>query len=147
MGSDPLPHGGRQPLAARLPALWQMWEWRLLARCRGLPTEIFFPDHDKGARRIERERYASDFCQLCPVLQRCRSYAIDATEPYGIWGATTPSERHRLKRVNGLGIFTTRPQRAQSAIESGDWGSTLISGPNASARSHANECPTEGRPC
>jgi WhiB family transcriptional regulator, redox-sensing transcriptional regulator len=86
---------------ARQAALSEDWEWQRWARCRGLPTEMFFAsDHAKGMRRIQRERHAKQVCLSCPVVEHCRSYAIDAGERYGIWGATTPLERHRLTRGN-----------------------------------------------
>lgn len=76
----------------------EQWDWYLRARCRGEPPEIFFPpDNERGTRRLRREENAKRICQSCPVLERCRAYAIDAPEPYGIWGATTPFERRRLR--------------------------------------------------
>jgi WhiB family transcriptional regulator, redox-sensing transcriptional regulator len=43
------------------------------------------------------EWLAKQICRSCPVLEACRNYALDAPEPYGIWGALTPSERQRLR--------------------------------------------------
>jgi len=37
------------------------------------------------------------------VDQACRTYALNAQEPYGIWGALTPSERRRVRASRGLG--------------------------------------------
>lgn len=69
-------------------------EWRLGARCRGLPTDIFFPPSDEPrASRRDREDAAKALCGTCPVLAQCRRYALDSAEPHGIWGATTPEER------------------------------------------------------
>jgi len=47
-----------------------------------------------GRRR--RESLAKQLCLDCPVVRRCRSYALATREPYGIWGATTPAEHRRL---------------------------------------------------
>jgi WhiB family transcriptional regulator, redox-sensing transcriptional regulator len=44
-----------------------------------------------------KEWRAKQICRSCPVLEACRSYALDAAEPYGIWGALTPSERRRMQ--------------------------------------------------
>jgi hypothetical protein len=80
------------------------WNWHSQALCRGEPTEIFFAsDSDRGARRLVTERRAKQICRSCPVLDRCRKYALDAREPYGIWGATTPTERRRLLARNADG--------------------------------------------
>lgn len=85
------------------------WEWQRGARCRGLPTALFFvSDHEKGIRRIQREDHAKQVCLSCPVLERCRSYAIDAGERYGIWGATTPLERHRLEHSHSAPTIITQ---------------------------------------
>ena len=72
-------------------------DWRAQARCKGEPTETFFAaENDKGVRLRRKERRAKQICQSCPVLECCLSYALDAREAYGIWGAMTPTERGRL---------------------------------------------------
>jgi WhiB family redox-sensing transcriptional regulator len=94
---------------ARPVALSEEWEWRRRARCRGLPTEMFFAsEHEKGMRRIQRDHDAKQVCLSCPVMERCRSYAIDAGERYGIWGATTPLERHRLTHSHSAATIVTQ---------------------------------------
>ncbi|MHA7662143.1 WhiB family transcriptional regulator [Mycolicibacterium sp. HS_4_1] len=68
------------------------------ARCRGLPAEVFYTgDGDRGARRVAHEEHAKQICHHCPVLHECLGHAMDADEPYGIWGATTPKERAALR--------------------------------------------------
>lgn len=39
---------------------------------------------------------AVEACGWCPVVGLCRTYAIAAGERFGVWGGTTPEERHRL---------------------------------------------------
>jgi WhiB family redox-sensing transcriptional regulator len=34
--------------------------------------------------------------EKCPIIRQCRQYAIDAAEPYGIWGGLTPLEKALL---------------------------------------------------
>lgn len=69
-------------------------EWRLSARCRGLPVDIFFPPAGgSSATRRGHEDAAKELCGSCPVLAQCRGYALESGEPHGIWGATTPEER------------------------------------------------------
>jgi WhiB family transcriptional regulator, redox-sensing transcriptional regulator len=72
-------------------------DWQLRARCRGLATELFFAsEQDKGARQAEREQLAKAVCRSCPVRRHCLAHALKTNEAYGIWGATTPTERRRL---------------------------------------------------
>lgn len=36
---------------------------------------------------------AEKLCEGCPLLEQCREYAMEAQEPYGIWGGTRPVDR------------------------------------------------------
>lgn len=36
---------------------------------------------------------AEKLCAGCPLLEMCRDYAMEAQEPYGIWGGTRPKDR------------------------------------------------------
>ncbi|HYZ69153.1 MAG TPA: WhiB family transcriptional regulator [Mycobacterium sp.] len=75
----------------------QDWEWRLHARCRGLPTDLFFAsEHEKGARRLACEEHAKRVCRSCVVRRQCLDYAMDFGESYGVWGAMTARERQRM---------------------------------------------------
>jgi WhiB family redox-sensing transcriptional regulator len=60
------------------------------------PEYFFGPDNESRDRRVRREQQAKQICQSCPVISLCRAQAIDTRETYGIWGATTARERHRL---------------------------------------------------
>lgn len=72
-------------------------DWQLRARCRGLPTEIFFAfDSVRGSDRTAREEAAKKVCRSCVVHGECLRYALASLEPWGIWGATTPAERRRI---------------------------------------------------
>ncbi|WP_272952198.1 WhiB family transcriptional regulator [Mycolicibacterium vanbaalenii] len=83
----------------------ESWEWQLRGLCRGMPSEVFFTaEHDKGQRRLDHEKSAKQICRACPVLLECRRYAVEAAEPYGIWGATTPQERRSLGRESGPAV-------------------------------------------
>ncbi|MCV6980280.1 WhiB family transcriptional regulator [Mycolicibacterium pulveris] len=75
-------------------------QWQLRARCRGMPTEIFFVgDGERGKRKTAREEYAKRICRACLVRRDCLRYAVAAEEPHGVWGATTPTERDRFTRT------------------------------------------------
>ena len=83
----------------------QARDWPSQARCKGQPTEIFFAaDNERGRQLRRNERRAKQICWSCPVLEACRTYALNAQEPYGIWGALTPSERRRVRAVNPRGF-------------------------------------------
>jgi len=70
------------------------WDWQLRGSCRGADPSIFFPS--AGSRRGGTEARAKAICEKCPVIRQCRQYAINAAEPYGIWGGLTPFERALL---------------------------------------------------
>ena len=66
---------------------------------------------------------------MCPVLTQCRQYALDAAEPYGIWGGMTPLERAlltphtQLIGQTGLRETTTATRRnPTTAVVSGQRG-------------------------
>lgn len=65
--------------------------WRDRALCRGLDARLFF------AERGESVQDAKALCRACPVCAECRDFAVDNCEPVGVWGATTPQERQRLR--------------------------------------------------
>jgi WhiB family transcriptional regulator, redox-sensing transcriptional regulator len=70
------------------------WDWQLHGSCRGMDPAIFFPS--ARSRRARDEAHAKAVCSTCPVVTQCRDYAIDAAEPYGVWGGLTPMERAML---------------------------------------------------
>jgi WhiB family transcriptional regulator, redox-sensing transcriptional regulator len=70
------------------------WGWQSLAKCRGLPSEVFFPEEEDSRRqRRLREAAAKQICASCPVISACREHALRAPEKYGVWGALTARER------------------------------------------------------
>ncbi|EKT77461.1 WhiB family transcriptional regulator (plasmid) [Rhodococcus opacus] len=90
-------------------------DWQHRASCRGTDTDLFFsPDGERGNVRARRERAAKQICQGCPVLDDCRAYALTATEPYGIWGGMSETERARHTRR------TRRPARPRECVASTD---------------------------
>ncbi|QII07271.1 WhiB family transcriptional regulator [Rhodococcoides fascians A25f] len=82
----------------RLPAPQNSeWEWQLEARCRSESISIFYPPHGvRGAALRRMENAAKRHCSTCPVVDRCRSFALENFEPYGIWGGLTATERFEL---------------------------------------------------
>ena len=96
---------------SRLPGpVEDHWNWQELGACRGLQTSMFFhPDYERGPARERRESTAKAVCRACPVLEQCRTHALQVHEPYGIWGGLSAQERKTLQR---------RESRV-SAVESG----------------------------
>ena len=75
------------------------WQWQLRAACRDLRTSRFFhPANERGEVRAERERRAKAVCRRCPVISQCREHALQAREPYGVWGGLGEQERRGLLR-------------------------------------------------
>lgn len=79
----------------RLPhPINENWAWQLQAACRGLETSLFFhAKHERGPARERRIAAAKEVCYSCPVIAECRQYALDAREPYGVWGGLSEDER------------------------------------------------------
>ncbi len=64
------------------------------AACRRLRTMMFFhPLGERGSTRRDREAEAKAVCQRCPVIDACCRHALQAQEPYGIWGGLSEEER------------------------------------------------------
>jgi WhiB family transcriptional regulator, redox-sensing transcriptional regulator len=71
----------------------RMWTERAL--CRG-KTELFFgTPRERPGRRARREALAVAYCQVCPVVDQCRS-AGRAGREFGMWGGETEEDRARL---------------------------------------------------
>lgn len=71
--------------------------WRALAACRGMDTDLFYPEGRGRALRM-REEIAKQICAECPVLRDCRQEAAEIPEHYGIWGGLTEGERGWSRR-------------------------------------------------
>jgi hypothetical protein len=84
--------------------------WQLRASCRGASPDMFYPpENARGNTRRVNERPAKQVCESCPVLVPCRRYAVDAQEPHGIWGGTTP------RNVWSCGVTEARSGRLPTA--------------------------------
>jgi WhiB family redox-sensing transcriptional regulator len=71
-------------------------EWRQFANCRGVSSDLFFPQQNNFS--IHDIRAAKAVCNECLVIQPCLSYALDNYEGVGIWGGTSGQERRILRR-------------------------------------------------
>lgn len=72
-------------------------DWRELAACRGMDTDIFYPE-GRGRPLRAREAEAKAICAGCPVAASCRAEADTYPERFGIWGNATETERGWAKR-------------------------------------------------
>ena len=64
--------------------------WTDHARCKGMPTELFFPNrYNKPSASAE----AIAVCDDCPVTVECRDYADRNNLKHGVWGAVPESTR------------------------------------------------------
>jgi WhiB family redox-sensing transcriptional regulator len=86
--------GTRRPLLGA-------WGWQFHGACRGMELEAFFAaENERGERHTQRENIAKKICAECPVLSPCREYALEAREPYGVWGGLTERARLDMRGAN-----------------------------------------------
>lgn len=79
--------------------------WLDQAACKGADPKIFFPGVTRGG--VDPYADARKVCASCPVKQDClaRELAIAGGSrdmQYGMFGGTSPRERHRLGRVSQM---------------------------------------------
>lgn len=83
--------------------------WRQSAACSGMDTSDFYPnDRERGPTLARRERRAKAICAQCPVIKDCLTWALDAREPFGVWGGTSAKERARLLQIRDRRGGSTR---------------------------------------
>ncbi|TQC49445.1 WhiB family transcriptional regulator [Rhodococcus sp. WS4] len=58
------------------------------------PYLFFATEDEPKGPRIRREREAKRIFHRCPVIDPCRTYALDSRERYGVWGGTSERERN-----------------------------------------------------
>lgn len=59
------------------------------------PNEDHYPD---GVIPEEAYNEAKMVCFSCKHRSECGDWAIQSNELFGVWGATTPKERHNARR-------------------------------------------------
>lgn len=91
-------------------------DWRHRGACRDEDPELFFPvgRDDVGPNRLQVAE-AKAVCRRCPVMSRCRAWALATGEPYGVWGGMSADERAELthKRAKVLRNRRDRARREQ----------------------------------
>lgn len=73
--------------------------WTDDAVCRGIDTELFFPE--KGGEAPMIVKRAKEICNSCPVQVECLEFALTietaGAQRHGVWGGTTARERDRIR--------------------------------------------------
>jgi len=83
----------------------ELRDWRRLAHCREVPTDVFFPAaEDNPAPRRPDDMYdaALAVCAGCPVRNACLETALavpQADDAYGVFGGTTPEARRNMRKL------------------------------------------------
>lgn len=68
--------------------------WREKAACKGMDTNLFFPE-PTGSSYQTRE--TKKICDNCSVQNECLDYSVTVMERYGIWGGTTMKGRVKIR--------------------------------------------------
>ncbi len=85
--------------------------WHDLAACRGLSSELFYPQDDDAIAA------AKAVCAACDVSNQCLEHALSVREKEGIWGGTTERERRSLIRRRRRAAARQRALEAEQAIQ------------------------------
>lgn len=73
------------------------YEWQFKAACVGMDSNAFFYEPaERGHSKMKKIRAAKAVCKTCPVINECLKHALDAEEPYGVWGGLSEEERQVL---------------------------------------------------
>ena len=67
-------------------------DWRLLAACRHMGPELFFPVSASGSS-LDQIPQAKAECADCPVRRRCLAFELDTGQRHSVWGGMSEQER------------------------------------------------------
>jgi len=75
-------------------------DWRVLASCREVDPEAFFPVGNdwEGPGNAARAEAAKAVCARCPVRWQCLTDAVERGDTFAVLGGTLPAERAELER-------------------------------------------------
>lgn len=74
------------------------FDWRLLAACRTVDPELFFPISTSGLG-LQQAAQAKAVCAECWVRSECLAFALFTRQVHGVWGGLTEQERLFLART------------------------------------------------
>ena len=64
---------------------------------------------------------AKAICGRCPVRAGCLAHALEHKIGHGVWGALTPTERHRLTHPRKPSVRSALPVPEPSAVRGVSW--------------------------
>lgn len=72
--------------------------WQEHGLCRTSDAAVFFPpiQFEPKVEREAREATAKAVCAECTVRAECLEWALDAQEPFGIWGGHSEADRKQI---------------------------------------------------
>jgi WhiB family redox-sensing transcriptional regulator len=74
------------------------YQWQELATCRSVDPELFFyADMERGPEKDLKIKQAKQVCSTCPVIEQCRTFAIETRQDFGIWGGLDENEIYTLR--------------------------------------------------
>ncbi|MEU6709932.1 WhiB family transcriptional regulator [Nonomuraea sp. NPDC046802] len=72
------------------------------AACRQVDPDLFFPISHDGPAGVRDTEEAKAVCRGCSIRPACLAYVVANPPEFGVWAATTPEERRRLRRERDL---------------------------------------------
>jgi len=76
-------------------------DWKNDAACRGMDTNLFFPDEDNPTD-YRKFAIARKVCAACPVSSQCLDYAITLNIEIGMFGGMSRKQRRIYARENKM---------------------------------------------
>lgn len=67
-------------------------QWMMKGLCGQVDPEVFFPPKGGSGKQARR------ICNVCPVMEACREYAINRPQIGGIWGGLTENQRAVVRK-------------------------------------------------
>jgi WhiB family redox-sensing transcriptional regulator len=74
------------------PAPARDMSWILEAACRGMSSEVFYPERGQDTHQ------AKMICMGCAVRVECLTFALETGEKFGIFGGTSERQRREMRR-------------------------------------------------
>lgn len=86
---------GSRPGAAAMAVIVPSWDG---AACTGTDPALWFgPEDEEPVATAERERKAAEICTPCPILARCRNWALTFPVHEGVWGGLSEADRRSIR--------------------------------------------------
>ena len=85
-------------------------DWRSRAACRIEEPELFFPVGTSGPALVQTA-LAIAVCRRCPVMIRCRTWALTTGQAAGVWGGMSEHQRRAARWRGRLDLPLPRSLR------------------------------------